>query len=273
MKKRKKLIINQKFVPLHVFNRYGMTLNEFRFLRSLQQKKYRREHRCFLVEGSKSVIEVLESNYTVRQVYATQQYLDRHPDFSPEVCLVSEKECERISSFTTPPEIFALAEMKPEIAFPAGQYKKLLLLDDIQNCGNMGTIIRTADWFGIQCVVCSENTAEFYNPKTIQATMGSFTRVDVYTVDLCEFIKTNEHIYSFIGTFMEGKPIREYQFPEYSAIVLGRESTGISPEVSSLIREKIAIPRGNKDENTQSPLPNSLNVSLSSAIICYELTN
>ena len=244
----------------------NMTLNELKFLSSLQQKKFRKEYRCFLVEGNKSVKEVLQSDYTVRQVYATKQYLDKHADFQHNICVVSEKESERISSLFTAPDVFALVEMKPEIAFPVGRYKKLLVLDGIQNSGNVGTIIRTADWFGIQCVICSEDTAELYNPKTIQATMGSFTRVDVYTADLCEFIKTHENTYTFIGTFMDGQSIRTYSFPEYSAIVLGKESAGISPEVACLIREKITIPKGNKNE-----FPDSLNVSLSSAIICYEV--
>ena len=247
-----------------------MTLNELKFLCSLQQKKFRKEHRCFLVEGGRSVKEVLQSDYTVKQVYATHEYLNRHPDFSHEICFVSEKESERISSFTTPPDIFALVEMKPETAFSVGKHKKILLLDGIQNAGNVGTIIRTADWFGIQCVICSEDTAELYNPKTIQATMGSFTRVEVHTENLCDFIKTHENTYAFIGAFMDGQTIGEYSFPEYSAIVLGKESTGISPEVADLIQEKITIPRG-KEDGKREFLPDSLNVSLSSAIICYEL--
>ena len=247
-----------------------MTLNELKFLTSLQQKKFRKEYGCFLVEGSRSVKEVLQSDYTVKQVFATRQYAEKHPDFSSAVSFVSEKESERISSFSTSSGVFALVEMKPEIPFSAKKYKKLLLLDGIQNSGNVGTIIRTADWFGIQAVICSEDTAELYNPKTIQATMGSFTRVDVYTANLCEFIKMHEDTYSFIGTFMDGQSIDTYDFPPFSAIVLGKESTGISPEVSCLIREKITIPRGKENKETKF-LPDSLNVSLSSAIICYEL--
>jgi len=247
-----------------------MTLNELKFLSSLQQKKYRSVCRCFLVEGSKSVKEVLQSDYIVKQVYATKQYMEKHPDFLHDICIVSEKESERISSLFTAPDIFALVEMKPETPFPVGQCKKLLLLDDIQNCGNVGTIIRTADWFGIQCVVCSENTAELYNPKTIQATMGSFARVDVYTANLYEFIKTHENFYTFIGTFMDGQSIREYLFPEYSAIVLGKESIGISSKLTRLIREKITIPRCEGEKNAKL-FPDSLNVSLSAGIICYEL--
>ena len=246
-----------------------MTLNELKFLRSLQQKKYRKLHCCFLVEGSKSVREVLQSDYAVKQVYASKQYMEKHPNFFRETCLVSHKECEQISSFSATPEVFALVEMKPKICFSAEQHKRLLLLDGIQNGGNVGTIIRTADWFGIQCVICSEDTAELYNPKTLQATMGSFTRVDVHTFNLCEFITAHQHIYSFIGTFMDGQSVRNYSFPEHSAIILGKESTGISTEVAHLIREKITVQHGNTNRKS---FPDSLNVSLSSAIICYEWT-
>jgi TrmH family RNA methyltransferase len=243
-----------------------MTINELKFLRSLQQKKYRKEHRCFLVEGSKSVKEVLQSDFTVKQVYATKQYIEKHPDFLCETYFVTEKECERISSLFTPPSIFALVEMKFETLFSAKNYKKLLLLDGIKDNGNFGTIIRTADWFGIKCIVCSENTVELYNPKTIQASMGSFTRIDIHTTNLCEFIKTYENTYSFIGTFTNGIPISCYSFPEYSAVVLGNESFGISPEVSNLIQKSVSISR-----KKSALLPESLNVSASAAIICYEL--
>ena len=247
-----------------------MTLNELKLLSSLQHKKFRKEHRCFLVEGFKSVREVLQSNFTVKQIYTTKEYMVKHTDFLHDACLISEKESERISSFITTPDIFALVEMKPETPFPIGQYKKILLLDGIQNSGNVGTIIRTSDWFGIQCIVCSEDTAELYNPKTIQATMGSFTRVDVYTANLHKFIKAHESTYSFIGACMNGKDIRKYSFPDYSAIILGKESTGISPEIIGLIQQKITVLRGSENQEGKS-LPDSLNVSLSAAIICYEL--
>jgi TrmH family RNA methyltransferase len=248
-----------------------MLLNELKFLRSLQQKKYRKEHRCFLVEGTKSVKEILESTFVVKQVYATRQWLDKHPDFSCNVQLVSEKECERISSLSSTPAVFALVEMKVELPFSPKHYKRLLLLEGIKDAGNFGTIIRTADWFGVQCIICSEDTVELYNPKTIQAAMGSFTRVNIYTYHLCDFIRNYSTIYSFMGAFMEGNSIREYAFPEYTAIVLGNESTGISSDVCDLVHEKITIPLGNKNR-VSALFPESLNVSVSAAIICYELT-
>ena len=246
-----------------------LSTNELKQLRSLQQKKFRREYQQFLVEGTKSVLEVLRSDYEVEEIYATQQWLEKHSDFSMEVQHVSPKECERISSFATSPEVFALVKMKEEEVFVANKYKKLLLLDGIKDAGNFGTIIRTLDWFGIQGVVCSEDTVELYNPKTIQASMGSFTRVNVFYSDLKSFILENKDNYTFFGTFMEGISISNISFPEYSAIVLGSESAGISNEITDLINEKISIPRGeykNKENKAES-----LNVSLATAIVCYEL--
>ena len=248
-----------------------LSTNELKQLRSLQQKKFRKEYQQFLVEGTKSVLEVFQSDYMVEKIYATQQWVDKHPDFSMEVHLVSPKECERISSFTTSPEVFALVKMKEEEVFKADKCKKLLLLDGIKDAGNFGTIIRTLDWFEIQSVVCSEDTVELYNPKTIQASMGSFTRVNVFYRDLKTFILENKDNYTFFGTFMEGTSIRNTSFPEYSAIVLGSESTGISNEIINLINKKLSIPRG-KSENKENKAE-SLNVSLATAIVCYELVS
>ena len=247
-----------------------LSINELKYLRSLQQKKYRKEYQKFLVEGTKSVMEVIQSDYVVEKIYATQQWLDKHPDYSFEYYLVTSKECERISSFTTSPEIFAVAEMKKEETFSADNHKKILILDGIKDTGNFGTIIRTADWFGISGIVCSEDTVERYNPKTIQASMGSFTRVQVFYRDLKTFILENKNKYAIFGTLMNGESIRNKEFPEYSAIVLGSESKGMSNEIIGLINQAVSIPRGNLAE--KETLAESLNVSLATAIVCYELT-
>ena len=247
-----------------------LSINELKYLRSLHQKKYRKEYRKFLIEGTKSVIEVLQSDYVVEKIYATWQWKDKHPDFSFDIQVVSPKDCERISSLTTSPEIFALVQIKQDVIFEANRYKKLLLLDGIKDTGNLGTIIRTADWFGIQGIVCSEDTVELYNPKTIQASMGSFTRVNLFYRDLETFMLENKQNYTFFGTFMEGESIRNTAFDEYSAVVLGSESTGISENLTMMINKKINIPRAGEffSENKAE----SLNVSLATAIVCYELT-
>jgi len=243
--------------------------NELKFLRSLKQKKVRKEFRCFIVEGTKSVWEVLHSDFKVKAIYATQQWLEQHPKFQYDIHLVSEKECEQISALTTSPRIFALVEVLDEQrAFSASDCKKIILLDDVKDAGNFGTIIRTADWFGLDAIICSENTVELYNPKTLQASMGSFTRVPIFTFNLMEFIQKYADTYTFFGAYMEGETIRNVDFPEYSAIVLGSESFGISPQLSAEIKTKISIPIGDSKRKRQ---PESLNVSMAAAIICYEM--
>ena len=219
-----------------------LSQNELKFLRSLKQKKFRKEYRCFIVEGTKSVWEVLHSNFHVKAVYATQQWIEQHPKFHHDIHLVSEKECEQISALTTTPRIFALVEMLEEQRmFSVSDCKKILLLDDIKDAGNFGTIIRAADWFGIDAIICSENTVELYNPKTLQASMGSFTRVPIFSFNLMDFFRKYSDVYTFFVACMEGETIRNVDFPEYSAVVLGSESFGISPQLLDVIKNKICI--------------------------------
>ena len=245
--------------------------NELKFLRSLKQKKVRKEYGCFIVEGTKSVWEVLHSDFHVKAVYATPQWMEQHPKFYHDIHLVSTKECEQISALTTTPHIFALVEMLDEQrSFSASDCKKILILDDIKDAGNFGTIIRTADWFGMDAIICSENTVELYNPKTLQASMGSFTRVPIFSFNLMNFLQKYSDVYTFFGAYMEGEPIGNVNFPQYSAIVLGSESFGISPQLSAEIKNKISIPMGNSQRKRS---PESLNVSLAAAIVCYELAH
>jgi len=243
-----------------------LSRNELKLLRSLQQKKYRREHRLFIVEGTKSIVELPASDFVVKNVYATAAWMESNAHkIKIPITQVSVKECEQISSLQTTPEVFALVEMKDNILKNIAP--KCLLLDDIKDAGNLGTLIRTADWFGIYTVVCSPETVELYNPKTIQASMGSFTRVNVVYTDLKAFIQQLPENYTVYGTFLEGNDIRKVKFNVYSAVVIGNESKGISPEVAACVKEKICIQR-------QSPYTvNSLNAAVATAIICYALTS
>jgi len=155
-----------------------------------------------------------------------------------------------------------------EREFTPADYKKILLLDDVKDAGNLGTIIRTADWFGIDAIVCSETAVELYNPKTLQASMGSFTRVPVFYFNLEEFIQKHQNIYSFFCSETKGKSIQNLSFPEYSAIVLGSESFGISSQILDVVEDKICIPLGKKKRKHR---PESLNVSQAAAVVCYEM--
>jgi len=239
--------------------------NELKLLRSLRQKKYRREHQLFIVEGKKSVAEVLKSDFQVKNVYATASWISKNESvFSFPLTEISVADAERVSALQTSPEIFALVEMKENRAIELSS--KCLLLEDIKDAGNLGTLIRTADWFGIQSIVCSEQTVELYNPKTIQATMGSFTRVQLFYTDLNEFIKQLPEDYVVYGTFLEGKAIQNVDFASKSAVLIGNESNGISSSLSVCVDEKIYIPTKATHEI------DSLNVAVASAIVCYELT-
>ena len=245
-----------------------VTKNELKRLRSLQQKKFRQEYRMFVVEGTKSVLELLESGWEVEGLYATAAWMEAHPELNPpNLQIVSEKECEMASGLQTPPGIMACARFREgEEDFRSQPLpSRLLILDGIRDCGNLGTIIRTADWFGFTHVFCSEDTAELYNPKTIQASMGSFTRVRLHYTKLPEFISSLPEEYRIYGTFMEGQDLRGTEFPQHAAVVIGNEAHGISPEVERMVTERISIVR-----LADHPV-DSLNAATATAILCYAL--
>jgi TrmH family RNA methyltransferase len=244
-----------------------MTNHELKFLKSLQQKKFRRQHGCFLVEGRKSVEETLDSNFIVKAVYATTEWKTKNEDFIHPFTPITAREATQISMMKTPPEVFALVEMKHQEICSAG-HGHILILDGIRDAGNVGAMLRTADWFGIRTVVCSEDTAEIYNPKTIQASMGSFTRVDVMYCNPVQFIREYAKRFTFYGTFLDGKPLQDIVFAQPTAVVLGSESHGISPQVAELLPNRLHIPR--MDGNLSSAAE-SLNVSLAAGIICRQM--
>ena len=239
--------------------------SELKFLRQLKMKKFRELNRKFMVEGSKVVQEVLNSSWHIHSIYATDKYLLSHT-FPQDVTVITKTQSEQLTSFSTDAEVYALVEMPQEVVFDECQ-KKILLLDAVRDAGNLGTIIRTADWFDIHTIVCSKDTVELYNPKTLQSTMGSFTRVNVCYTDLLPFMQEHKQ-YTYYGTFMQGEPISECVFNEYAAIVLGSESHGISKDIAAAIQQKISIPlAGSTHRQSQ---PESLNVAVCAAICCYE---
>ncbi|MDY0015162.1 MAG: RNA methyltransferase [Bacteroidales bacterium] len=241
-----------------------LSKNELKFLRSLQQKKYRKEYQLFLVEGTKSVKEVIESDFVVKKVFAGQKWIEAHANELPvEITQLTPVECEQISSLQTPPEIFALVEMKSNLlpVLP----EKFLMLDDIKDAGNLGTLIRTADWFGIECLVCSEQSVELYNSKTIQASMGSFAHVKVFYTDLIDFISRLPKAYTIYGAFLDGKEVGKVNFPAKSIVLIGNESKGISDALLPYVGERIFIAG-----QAHHPM-DSLNVGAATAILCYEL--
>lgn len=229
--------------------------NQIKRIISLQQKKYRKESGLFFVEGKKVIQELLDSKFVLEELFVTEPLFEH----IPQQTLISESDLKKISALTNPNNCLAVFRMPEPKKINEGGI--ILALDKIRDPGNLGTIIRLCDWFGITDLVCSEDTVDLYNPKVLQATMGSITRVNVSYVDLNEFLSQTK--LPIFGTFMNETNIYKTQLPQDGIIVMGNEANGISPEIEELITDKITIPRfGNPTE--------SLNVATATAIILSE---
>lgn len=231
-----------------------------KFVKSLQVKKYRKEEQCFIVEGSKSVAELLHSDFEVKWLAATEGFIRTHEKAlttnNIEWAAASERELSELGTFQTNDGALAIAAMKPNQSLVI-QNEFALVLDDIRDPGNLGTIIRTADWYGITKIIASEETADFYNPKVINASMGSFCRVQLYYTNLADYLKSVK--LAVYGTFLKGKDIHTVAFAKAGLIVVGNEANGISAEVEKLINVPITIPKRGEAE--------SLNASIATAIV------
>lgn len=234
--------------------------NQIKLIKSLQQKKYRKLYQLFFAEGVKVIQELLNSNYELVEIFTTQELFPNVE--KSKLNFISEAELKSISALVTPNEclaVFIIPE-KQEVDF---SNTLQIALDDIRDPGNMGTIIRLADWFGIAHIICSEETVDVYNPKVIQSTMGSIARVSVMYCDLKRYLlDVQVPIY---GTLLEGKNIYAEKLIQPSIIVLGNESNGISEDVQRLITNKITIPRFGSLQQTES-----LNVATATAIVLSE---
>lgn len=241
-----------------------MTKAEIAFIRSLAAKKEREVAGMFLVEGAKSVGEALSSRLNVRRVLVREGATFAAPNAET----VSARDMERISLLRTPSDVLALVEMPRRATSVAPSPDELVLvLDDVQDPGNMGTIIRLADWFGIHRIVCSEATADCFNPKVVQATMGAFTRVEVVyqSLDgwLADAVLAGVPVY---GTFLEGDDIYATPLTAGGLLVMGNEGRGITPEVERCITRRLYIPPFPYDRRSTE----SLNVAVATAVVCAE---
>lgn len=246
--------------------------NQLKHVHSLKQKKFREIHRQFLAEGSKLVKEILESPFRVISVYAMAEWLKSNENslLSKNIPFleVSEKEMARITALSSPSPVLAIAEI-PEQTIPDNITGLVLALDDIRDPGNLGTIIRIADWFGIASVICSENTVDLYNPKVIQATMGSIFRVKVASVNLTEFLSSLPADTKIYGTFTRGENIYSARLDAKGIILIGNESSGISPGLTEKVTDRICIP-SHAGSGSHGDHAESLNASIAAAIICSE---
>jgi len=246
-----------------------ITKNKIKYIKSLQQKKFRSEHNSFVIEGVKMVKELLISDFELEEIYAEKTWIAENTDNLSHCTEVSEKELKSISNLTTANRVIAIAKQKNVEINPAICNGKLnLVLDRIQDPGNLGTIIRIADWFGIQNIICSNDSVEQYNPKVIQATMGAVFRVNIFYTDLELFnqLIKKENKQKIYGTLLEGENIYNKNLNKEGFIVMGNESEGISPKLIPYIDEKIHIPNySSLDQKTES-----LNVATAASIVCAE---
>ncbi len=235
-----------------------LTKNQIKLIVSLRQKKERVKHRLFVVEGKKTVDEFLRSHYKLHHLYALSTDFDCKPE---KFSLISETALKKISGLNTPQQVVAIFEMP--IAEKVNADKLILALDAVRDPGNLGTIIRLCDWFGIEHLVCSETTVDCYNSKVVQATMGSLTRVNVVYLNLEDFLRDLK-IEKF-GTFMDGKNIYESELLKKGVLIMGNEANGISSEIEKLIETRLSIPSFSTHQATES-----LNVATATAILLSE---
>ncbi|WP_158605905.1 RNA methyltransferase [Taibaiella sp. KBW10] len=245
----------------------NISKNQLKYIRSLSQQKFRKEHQTYIVEGIKNAAEWLMAKADIEYIVALESwYTENMPLYThlerAKILIATEADFEKISGFKTPNQVLLTAHM-PKIQ-PAADFKDqwTLVLDKVQDPGNMGTIIRTADWFGIKQIVCSPDCVEIYNPKVIQSTMGSVLRMQFTHTNLVSFLETHNEIASY-AAILGGSPIGSLTATPKGFIIMGNESKGVSAEVQALATQGITIPRiGNAE---------SLNVAVATGIICNEL--
>lgn len=236
-----------------------LSKKEQKYIQSLKVKKYRTREKRFLVEGAKNVQELLTSDFEIDFLLSTEAHLQFLPQKASDlrVELISEKLLGQLGNFKTNETCLALVKQKDSVQFNSSITDHLFMLDGVGDPGNLGTIIRTLDWFGFKQLICSSDCAEFYHPKTISSTMGSFTRVDVIYADLISLLKGIEG--PILGADVDGTNMYKAKISHPSVIVMGSESHGIRPEITNHITRKITIPKLGSAE--------SLNVGIATGII------
>jgi TrmH family RNA methyltransferase len=246
-----------------------LSKNKIKLIRSLDLKKNRSEKGLFLAEGKKIVFDLLGSGLKPIEIFCTNEIAEKFPKKDNSlISITAENELKKISSLKSTPDIIALF-LIPETTFNWEELsgKLSLVLDAIQDPGNLGTIIRTADWFGIKNIICSEDTADLYNLKTVQSTMGAIARVKVHYLPLKKFLtEAKDHHIPIYGTFMEGDNIYKTDLSANGIVIMGNEGKGISKETEAFTDKKISIPNYSDSQNRSE----SLNVAIAASIICSE---
>ena len=233
--------------------------NQIKFVKSLQQKKYRNQSRMFVAEGVKLVKELLHAGMKADSIYCTEEEIIKDFDIDSEK--VTDAELKKMSGLKTPNKILGVFRFQENRPLDFSDW--VLALDDIQDPGNLGTIIRLCDWFGIKHLLCSNNTVDCYNPKTLQATMGSIARVNVVYGSITNVVKESK--LPLYGAFMDGEIVYHKDFPSSGILLMGNEAHGISDSLEREMSGRISIPQYGKSEIE------SLNVATATAILLSEL--
>lgn len=251
-----------------------LTNNLQKLIRSLSLKKNRDERKLFVAEGAKIICDIINSGIKPEYLCATKTWINSNLDvvskFENIVYETIETEMSKISSLNNPPDVLAVFnQFQPNLAdFFKQSFPPILFLDEMQDPGNLGTVIRTADWFGIKHIVCTPNSVDCYNSKVVQASMGSNFRVNIVYAEISDFFSILPVEYDVVGMFMVGKSIHDFKFNPKSVIVIGNEGKGISKEVQTYISERISIPK--QIRNFGNNEAESLNASIAAAIVCFE---
>lgn len=231
-----------------------ITKNQIKFIKSLSLKKNRIKEQLFVAEGEKIVSELLRSDFEIKNIYATKEWKVNNDNITQ----ISNAELQRISNLKSPNKVLVVVQFKNHKIIKHDGIT--LVLDEINDPGNLGTIIRMCDWFGVKQIICSKNTVDIFNPKVVQSAMGSVFRVNVNYTDLENYLSDiKTPIY---GAFMHGKNLKELKIPKSAHLVMGNEANGISAEINKLITDKVAIKNIGKSAE-------SLNVAVATSILLH----
>ncbi|MGB0892079.1 MAG: TrmH family RNA methyltransferase [Flavobacteriaceae bacterium] len=239
----------------------SLSKNHIKLITSLQQKKYRQKHQLFVAEGIKVVNEFLNSEFTLKQLFVTENDLFTTNISDDKIVLVSDNELKKISQLKSPNKVLALFVIPEQVELKKNGLT--VVLDEINDPGNLGTIIRLCDWFGVSQLICSKNTVDCFNQKVVQASMGSLTRISVFYTDIIDFVKNTE--LPVFTADMDGDNVYKTELPKEAVLIMGNEANGVSSEILQLVKNKISIPRFGNLQETES-----LNVATASAILLSE---
>lgn len=245
----------------------ALSKNKIKYIRSLKDKKYRQEHGVFVAEGTKLVTDLLAASCPCRLIAALPGVLSANPDMTAdEIVTADEYELQKATFLKTPPSIIGVFCLPvSDLSSVRFERRLSLVLDGVQDPGNVGTIVRVADWFGIENVICSHHTADVFSPKTVQATMGAIARVRVHYTDIVGFLRRHAHLPVY-GTFLDGESIYSETLSENGFIVMGSEGKGIGDETAAVVNRKLFVPSFPTERATSE----SLNVAVATAVVCAE---